>query len=98
MLHAGQRSLTDAVEQLKTVVTKLQQEVTSFWKAPEGIAHQTAAWPSLPASKEQKKQLLAVVVHNYFHDCKRRQCSVVVSGVAPIDGVIDVDLFVRICQ
>jgi predicted metal-binding protein len=97
MLHAGQRSLTDAVEQLKTVVTKLQQEITSVGKASESTDHQPAAWPSLPVSKEQKKQLLAVV-HNDFDDSKRRQCNVVVSGVAPVDGISDVDLFIRICE
>lgn len=39
-----------------------------------------------------------VVVHNDFHDSKRRQCNVVVSLVASVDGVSDVDPFICICE
>lgn len=97
VLHAGQCSLTDTVEQLKTDVLKLQQEITSVAKVHEGTAHHAANWPSLPVSKEQKKQLLAVV-HKDFDDSRRRQCNVIVSGMAPENGVDDVDLFVSICE
>jgi hypothetical protein len=97
VLHDGQSRLTDAVQQLKTDIAKMQQEITSVAKVSEGSAHHATAWPSLPVSKEQKKQLLAVV-HNDFDDSKRRQCNVIVSGVAPENGVSDVDLFVSICE
>jgi hypothetical protein len=56
MLPSGQRSLTDAVEQLKTVVTKLQQEITSVDKAPEGLAHQAVAWSSLPVFENTRSR------------------------------------------
>lgn len=66
-------------------------------KGPEGSAHHAYAWPFLPVSKEQKRRLLAVV-HNDFDDSKRIQCNAVVSGVAPVDGISDVDLFIPICE
>jgi hypothetical protein len=65
MLRSGQRSLKDAIEQLKTVVTKLQQEIPSVRKAPEGLVHQASAWSSLPVSKEHKKQLSAAVCNDF---------------------------------
>jgi hypothetical protein len=46
---------------------------------------------------EQKKQHLAVI-HNNLDDSKCRQCNIIVSGLVPMEGVGDVNLFLEICE
>lgn len=98
LLQSQQTDLACTVEKLKEDVAKLQRDIVSgqLPLTTENLSNSNT-WPSLHSSKEQKKQLLAVV-HADMEDSKRRRCNIIVSGLKPKSGVSDVDLFLDVCE
>jgi hypothetical protein len=83
--------------QLKDSLRKLEKDFTDF-----KIAHPVppVAWPVITGSGDpqtQPKSLLAAV-HIELADKQRRRTNVVVSGIKPIVGVADADLFLQLCE
>jgi outer membrane murein-binding lipoprotein Lpp len=98
-LQSGQNNLNSAVDQLTVDVSQLKKDVQCLKRDSTSASHipDPIIWPSTTASKEYKKQLLAVV-HTDLDDSKRRQCNLVVSGLVPCTGINDVDLFLDVCE
>jgi hypothetical protein len=96
-IQMKQNDLVSTVDQLKEDIAKLQQDVISCRQTPAASVQVPVTWPSLTPTKEQSKQLLAVV-HADLEDSKRRQCNIVVSGLTPRLGTDDVDLFLEVCE
>jgi hypothetical protein len=96
-LQMKQSDLAGTVEQLKEDIAKLHQDVISCRQTPVASVHVPVTWPSLPPTKEQIKQLQAVL-HADLEDSKRRQCNIVVSGLTPKHGTDDVNLFLNVCE
>ena len=97
-LKLDQNSIHDTVEELKVEFIQMKQDFSCL-KASLASSQVPDAvkWPILEASKDLKKQLLAVV-HSDLDDSKRRQCNIIVSGLEPQDAINDADLFLDICE
>jgi hypothetical protein len=97
-LHFLQSHQTDLIttgEKLKEDVAKLQQDVCLYRQYPSTAVPDSVGWPSLPTTKDHKKQFLAVVPAD-LEDSRRKQSSIIVSGLVPKPGVSNVDLFLDV--
>jgi len=86
-LQAGQANLAEEVAELKVVVVGLQQQLLD------------KAYPPLqPNQSHDLKFDVRCAVHSELADKDKRARNVVVSGLAPVDGVPDETLFVSLCE
>lgn len=98
-LQLSQNSLLDTVKQLKSDLNQIKEDFSCLKVGSLSTSQvsDVVNWPSLGASKQLQKQLLAAV-HSDLDESKRRQCNLVVTGLEPQVGISDADLFLDVCE
>jgi uncharacterized coiled-coil protein SlyX len=82
---------------LATLTSELRQMRSDFDNYRQSHPEPPPAWPSASINSESKKEMRKLV-HEELSDKQRRSRNVVVSGLPPVDGIDDSDLFVSLCE